>query len=589
MLPTGLVVVLALRRAARLTALGAPGRRFWKLLTAAMTLNLAGNIVQVVAHLGPLHRFAGLPPLLWLGTTIVGVWAVLTIPIETRARHELVRLWLDAATVLLASGVLLWYFVVAPGLGGRADLRELLMSLVLPAAFLVVVFGVTRVLLGRSADVHPRSLALLAAAAVVGAVSQVLVPYMGRVPLAFTLLPVSQFITATAAWVQYRAMTTGRPPLERSKRRPFSLLPYGAVAAGCGVLVIALADVVDQRTAIVVATVPALVAVVVARQVIALRDNADLLDRLDANLTELKAAWDREREATAARVALEVELRHAHKLEAVGRLAAGVAHEINTPIQFISDNTRFLGDAFDQVGRLLRAYRDALAGDPRTWPERKAVLAAAEEAADLDFLLQEAPAAARQTLDGAEEAGRIVQAMKAFGHPDSSLQEPADLNEALRTTITIARGQLEPAEVRTELGELPLVTCYPSDLNQVFLNLLVNAADAVAERGEPGSVAVRTRADGEHVEIVVADTGIGIPDEIRGRIFDPFFTTKPVGQGSGQGLSVVHAIVIDRHNGTIAVDSEVGQGTTITVRLPVTGAADQAGEPLERSTQPVSR
>jgi signal transduction histidine kinase len=179
--------------------------------------------------------------------------------------------------------------------------------------------------------------------------------------------------------------------------------------------------------------------------------------------------------------------------------------------------------------------------------------------------------------------------MKAFGHRDGSLQEPADLNEALRTTITIARRQLEPAEVRTELGELPLVTCYLSDLNQAFLNLLVNAADAVAERGEPGSVAVRTRADGEHVEIVVADTGIGIPDEIRGRIFDPFFTTKPVGQGRGQGLSLVHAIVIDRHNGTIAVDSEVGQGTTITVRLPVTGAADQAGEPVEQSTQPVSR
>jgi signal transduction histidine kinase len=353
------------------------------------------------------------------------------------------------------------------------------------------------------------------------------------------------------------------------------------------VLVIALADVVDQRTAIVVATVPALVAVVVARQVIALRDNADLLDRLDANLTELKAAWDREREANAAREALEVELRYAHKLEAVGRLAAGVAHEINTPIQFISDNTRFLGDAFDQVGQVLGAYRDALAGDPRTWPDRKAELAAAEEAADLEFLLQEAPVAARQTLDGAEHAGRIVQAMKAFGHPGSGLQEPADLNEALRTTITFAQRQLEPAEVRTELGELPEVTCYLSDLNQVFLNLLINAADAVAERGEPGSIAVTTRADGEDVEIVVADTGTGIPDEIRDRIFDPFFTTKPVGQGSGQGLTLVHAIVTDRHHGTIAVDSKVGQGTTITVRLPVAGVSDLAGEPVERPTQPV--
>ena len=268
---------------------------------------------------------------------------------------------------------------------------------------------------------------------------------------------------------------------------------------------------------------------------------------------------------------MELDLRHAQKLESVGRLAAGVAHEMNTPIQFVGDNLRFLTDAFDGLqGLLLRLQSTAEAPDmdPALAEIREAV-----RAADLEYLSQEVPQALSQSLGGIARVGTIVQAMKDFAHPPQIHKVPADLNKALMSTLVVARNELKyVAEVKTDFGDLPMVECHLSDLNQVFLNLLVNAAHAIADAtkgsGEKGIIGVETRRDGNWVRIAISDTGCGIPEDIRDRVFDPFFTTKEVGRGTGQGLAIARSIVVDRHGGTLTFESELGRGTTFFISLP---------------------
>jgi PAS domain S-box-containing protein len=283
---------------------------------------------------------------------------------------------------------------------------------------------------------------------------------------------------------------------------------------------------------------------------------------------------------------LEIELRHSQKLESVGRLAAGIAHEINTPIQFVGDNVSFLSTAFQDMLELCRVYR-SLCDKARSAPlaaDDLARLAEAEEAADLAYLRDNVPRSIAATLDGARRVAHIVQAMKSFAHPDRGEKSPADLNAALRSTLTVATNELKyVAEVETDLQPLPPVPCYLSDLNQVFLNLLVNAAhavgEAVANTTSRGRIRVASRLDGQQVLISVGDTGTGIAEEIRDRIFDPFFTTKGVGKGTGQGLALARSVVVDKHGGTLTFESEVGKGTTFHLRLPLArAAAAQPGE-----------
>jgi two-component system, NtrC family, sensor kinase len=274
----------------------------------------------------------------------------------------------------------------------------------------------------------------------------------------------------------------------------------------------------------------------------------------------------------AERDQMEVELRMAQKLEAVGQLAAGIAHEINTPVQFVGDSVHFLREAFEDLRGLLDAYRDALGESlPSAVRER---LAAAEAQADAEYLRERVPAAVERTLEGVERVASIVRAMKEFAHPQTE-QAPADINRALLTTLTVARNEYKyVAEVRTVLESLPPVVCNLSDLNQVFLNLVVNAAQAIEDGPqETGTILIRTARDGDAVTIVVRDDGCGIPRDIRERVFDPFFTTKGVGRGSGQGLAIARAIV-DRHAGSLELATEVGRGTTFTIRLPIAGVPE---------------
>jgi PAS domain S-box-containing protein len=278
---------------------------------------------------------------------------------------------------------------------------------------------------------------------------------------------------------------------------------------------------------------------------------------------------------------IESQLHQAQKMEAIGQLAAGIAHEINTPTQFVSDSVFFLRDAFTSMLEVLAVQRRALSTIPNT-PSSQSVLAevrAVEEKADVDYVTTNAPQAFESSLDGLKRIGSIVRAMKEFSHPDHNEKALADLNAAIANTLTIARNEYKyVADVETDFAELPPIRCHIGALNQVFLNLLVNAAHAIGDvmekRGKRGTIRVRTRLEPEHVRIEIEDTGSGIPEAVRGRIFEPFFTTKEVGKGTGQGLTLAHGIVVKRHKGTLTFESEVGKGTTFFVRLPLRDSAN---------------
>ncbi len=276
--------------------------------------------------------------------------------------------------------------------------------------------------------------------------------------------------------------------------------------------------------------------------------------------------------------ALERQLAQALKLEAVGQLAAGIAHEINTPTQFVSDSVYFLRDAFADQMDIIARYRGILSDLPEG-PDRAEALAraaVAEDDADLAYLTENVPRSLDRSLDGLTRIAGIVGAMKEFSHPGQHEQAHADLTEALKATLTIATNEYKyVADVETDFGPLPPVRCQVGDLNQVFLNLLVNAAhaieDAVGDSGAKGVIRVRTRAEAEWAVIEIEDTGPGVPPEVRSRIFEPFFTTKEVGRGSGQGLAIAHSIITDKHGG--AIDFRCGRdgGTTFTIRIPIGG------------------
>lgn len=283
-------------------------------------------------------------------------------------------------------------------------------------------------------------------------------------------------------------------------------------------------------------------------------------------------------ERLAAKEELEkaqADLLQAEKLATVGQLAAGIAHEINTPIQFIGDNVHACSDMFNSLVSLLNEYRgvmNQIEKDGRFQGDLKKIRDA-EERADIEFILSDAPVAFTQTFHGVERVSKIVQAMKNFSHArNGGLKELFDVNSALDDTLTIASGQLKhTAEVVTDFGEIPMIEGCVGELNQVFLNILINATHAIEDQqaNALGTIRVQTRRLGDEVVISISDTGCGIPETIRQKIYDPFFTTKEVGRGSGQGLALARSIIVDGHGGQIDCESKVGAGTTFLVRLPI--------------------
>ena len=278
--------------------------------------------------------------------------------------------------------------------------------------------------------------------------------------------------------------------------------------------------------------------------------------------------------------ALEAQLAQAGRLESIGRLAAGVAHEINTPIQFVGDNLSFLGDCFKQITMVLQQAEGVAAANGRQQAEGLDALAEALERADLEFLQEEIPQAIDQSLDGIDRVRRIVKSMKEFSHPSADHQAAVDLNRTIDSAVTVAGNELKyVADVATRFDPaLPPVLCFPGEVNQVVLNLLVNAAHAIADSGDDrGTVTVSTAVVGDCAEIRVADTGTGIPEHIRDKVFDPFFTTKEVGRGTGQGLALAHNVIVSKHRGALFFETELGVGTTFVVRLPLGPISDGLG------------
>lgn len=269
----------------------------------------------------------------------------------------------------------------------------------------------------------------------------------------------------------------------------------------------------------------------------------------------------------------------ADRLASVGTLAAGVAHEINTPVQYVGDSVHFLHDAVNDMFSVLNKVQQVwrLEADGAGSPESDAAISEAKrvaEEADLEYLFEHVPDAFNRCLDGLERVRTIVRSLREFAQPARCAMASVDLNRAVRNTLTVARNEYKyVAELETDFGELPPVPCFLSDINQVVLNLVVNAAHAIADAvkgsSEKGTLRVRTRQDGEYAVIMVSDTGTGIPDAIARRVFEPFFTTKEVGKGTGQGLALAWSLVKEKHGGQIDFETEVGKGTTFVVRLPI--------------------
>jgi signal transduction histidine kinase len=269
----------------------------------------------------------------------------------------------------------------------------------------------------------------------------------------------------------------------------------------------------------------------------------------------------------------------------IGQLAAGIAHEIKTPTQFVSDNVSFLQDSFADLVRLMVTYRERLG---ELEPKVRRELAEQETKLDLEYLLAEIPRALAQSADGLARIKSIVAAIKELSHPDQDRAKEVDLNQLVRSSVTVCTGEWKHATALSlELAnDLPPLTCLPGPLSQVIINLIVNAVHAIQARPSPGDglirVATELAAPGI-VEIRVTDNGAGMPEHVRARIFERYFTTKPAGQGTGQGLALAREIVVHKHGGVLAFESEVGRGTTFLARLPVGGGPSFSSPPAPKS------
>ncbi len=282
----------------------------------------------------------------------------------------------------------------------------------------------------------------------------------------------------------------------------------------------------------------------------------DKREELETKTRELKEALSR--------------LSKAEKMMSIGQLAAGIAHELNTPIQYVTDNVLFLERAFNVLVNALDRSR----GEARPYLTDHALL---EEEHELQFLRDDLPDAIEQSRDGLRRIAAIVTAMKNFTHPSDNVMSPSNLTEIIETTIAVSRNEWKyVADIETHFtDEFSEVSCIRDDIEKVVLNLLINAGHAIAQAletqppGTRGKITVTTRRQNDFAEILIADTGPGIPSELKDRVFEAFFTTKPVGVGTGQGLAIARTCIVDHHHGELFFESEEGHGTTFHIRLPL--------------------
>lgn len=277
------------------------------------------------------------------------------------------------------------------------------------------------------------------------------------------------------------------------------------------------------------------------------------------------------------RMQLEEQLRQSQKLESIGQLSAGIAHEINTPAQYVSDNTMFLNTAFDSCLKIIHKTHALLDKEPsEISAEELAEIRSLFDENDMEFIIEEIPLAITQSIDGLERVKKIVGAMKSFSHSSQGEMSIVDITEAINSTITVSRSEWRYiAELTTNYSEnLPKIKCLRDEFNQVILNIIVNAAHAIEAKnseknGELGSIKIDVSQTGQYIEVLISDNGTGMTDKVKSRIFDPFFTTKGVGKGTGQGLSMAYLVIVEKHNGKIEVESEADVGTQFKITLPI--------------------
>ncbi|MBU1418089.1 MAG: cache domain-containing protein [Proteobacteria bacterium] len=300
---------------------------------------------------------------------------------------------------------------------------------------------------------------------------------------------------------------------------------------------------------------------------------------MNKTLESIRAAVRSKEELFETKLSLELRLHQAEKLESVGRLAAGIAHEINTPTQYVGTNIDFLNDASKDISELLEQLTKLIATAHRNGNLEDDFADTVKEyfeTADWEFLQEEIPKALLQSQEGLRRISKIVSAMKNFSHPGSGELESSDINIGIQSTVTLATNEWKyAAEMEMQLeDDLPLVLCYPDELNQVFLNMVINSAHAIAAHNqksgrEKGLITIQTEKIGKHVQIRISDSGGGMPDAVVDKIFEPFYTTKEVGKGTGQGLAIAHDVIVNKHHGSIDVQTELGQGTTFIISLPI--------------------
>jgi len=285
------------------------------------------------------------------------------------------------------------------------------------------------------------------------------------------------------------------------------------------------------------------------------------------------------------------ELLQAQKLESIGRLAAGVAHEINTPIQFVGDSIQFLRDGINDLLGLISGITAILeenASQPSASPILLKGLNELKAKYDMDYLAEHMPKAIERSSEGLSRVTEIVRSMKTFSYPDQKAMSQFDIIRSLQTTLSISKNEYKYfAKIETAFDEIPMIECLGGEINQVFLNLIINAAHSIEEvnscSGELGTITVRAKNQGEYIVIEIEDTGAGIPAHIQPNIFDPFFTTKEIGKGTGQGLAISRQVIVETHHGELTFVTEVGKGTTFFVKLPIQQPAITAAPESEES------
>lgn len=311
----------------------------------------------------------------------------------------------------------------------------------------------------------------------------------------------------------------------------------------------------------------------------AFNNMASKVHKLIEALQQTNAGLDQKRMVAEQDLQLaQTRLIQASKMESLGTLSGGIAHEINTPVQFIGNNLHFLRSAFNDLGTLINSYENlaqAAKNENILNDERDAVLSV-RDATDFDFLQTEVPTAAEQAIEGVSQITGIVAAMKEFSHTSQKEMKPTDINRLIERATTVSKGEWKNfAEVEFNLEpSQPNILGLEGELNQVLLNLIVNASQAIEESGrKDGKIGLSSSIHDGFIKIEVSDNGQGIPQDIQDRVFDPFFTTKAVGKGTGQGLTISYDIIVNKHKGAFAVNSESGKGTTFIIELPV--APDQ--------------